>query len=87
MKKNEKQDRYLGYSSGKQYFVAPMMGKEKFIKLVQANSKGFTSANWIRERISEGGNETALKHLADNPGMLLILDDSNLRSIIKKVKI
>lgn len=72
---------YLGYSADNLYYVAPKMAREKFIKLVLSDEGG--SANWIRQRVSNGANAEALEMLNKNTGKLLVLDSNDRRKIIK----
>lgn len=80
-------DRYFGYSDNELYFVSPIIGRERFIKLVTTYK--WTTSNWVRERISEGANENALKALRENPGYMLVLKKKywEMVKIVKKIKL
>ena len=87
MRKKEKikdADRhYLGYSSEKINYIAPLMGKARFIKILSKLSND--GGNWVNKRLSEGGNEKALAAIKANPDMMLMCDENY--NIIKSVSI
>lgn len=68
-------DRHLGYDEDGLYFVAPIIGKERFIKLI--GSYMHITPNWVRQRICEGGNVVALEALKQNPGHMLVMERKN----------
>lgn len=74
-KKHTVTNRHLGYDEDGLYFVAPIIGKERFIRLI--GSYMHITPNWVRQRIAQGGNEKALKALRENPGCMLVLEKKN----------
>jgi hypothetical protein len=65
---------YYGYGDSDNRRIIAYCNKGTFIKLAQKNSKEYTPANWIRDRISPTRNQSELELMKFNEGMMIITE-------------
>lgn len=68
--------RYIRYNDGQlgNTYISPIIGKIRFAKIVQDNSRTYTSVNWVVDRVSTGSNVEELAMLNERPGHFIALD-------------
>ncbi len=76
--------RYYGYNNAEFYFVTDKVSQSKMIKIIVKHYK--EPVSWIKDRICEGGNEYALKRIAENPKGVVLILNKDTHELVKIIK-
>jgi hypothetical protein len=65
---------YYRFQDSDERVLIAYCNKGTFLKMAQANCKQYTSANWIKERMSATHNQSELELMKFNEGMMIVVE-------------